>query len=72
MKHEHFSSLANLSSVIATTIHPPCDSSQFQCKGDGMCIPSSAVCDGHFDCADYSDENMCDGKYTDIASNPGY
>ncbi|XP_063959873.1 uncharacterized protein LOC129266996 isoform X2 [Lytechinus pictus] len=40
---------------------PPCeDETNFQCAGDGQCIPDSWVCDVWIDCGDFSDEVGCE------------
>ncbi|KAG8299234.1 Sortilin- receptor, partial [Homalodisca vitripennis] len=37
-----------------------CDSkTQFRCRQDGSCIPLRQVCDGKYQCPDYSDEMSC-------------
>eukprot|EP00057_Strongylocentrotus_purpuratus_P023992 XP_011678466.1 PREDICTED: low-density lipoprotein receptor-related protein 2-like [Strongylocentrotus purpuratus] len=39
---------------------PPCADDQFQCEGDGECIPLSFLCDQDQDCGDNSDEVNCE------------
>ncbi|PNF14537.1 hypothetical protein B7P43_G15031, partial [Cryptotermes secundus] len=43
------------------TTRPPitCPPGQSPCRTAGQCIPSSAICDGRFDCQDFSDETNC-------------
>ncbi len=43
-----------------------CESLNVRCTS-GECILPSQICDGHFDCADYTDEIKC-GKYCVINS----
>jgi len=47
-----------------TTVPPPtawqgCSASEFPCVTGNQCVPSSARCDGHLNCADNSDEAGC-------------
>jgi len=35
----------------------PCADHEFSC-GDGQCIPDVKLCDGVFDCCDFSDESQ--------------
>jgi len=44
-----------------TTSRPPliCPLGQSPCRTAGQCVPSSAICDGRFDCQDFSDETDC-------------
>lgn len=37
----------------------PCPEGELCCTLDGLCIPSTWLCDGHRDCSDYSDELGC-------------
>jgi len=43
------------------TSRPPvtCPPGQSACRTAGQCVPSSAICDGRFDCQDFSDESDC-------------
>lgn len=43
------------------TPRPPvgCPPGQSPCRTPGQCVPSSAICDGRFDCQDFSDEANC-------------
>lgn len=43
------------------TSRPPigCRPGQSPCRTAGQCVPSSAICDGRFDCQDFSDEDNC-------------
>ena len=41
-----------------------CLSNQFTCSSDQKCVPFRKICNGHKDCADGSDELMCEtSKY---------
>ncbi|KAB0356296.1 hypothetical protein FD754_000452 [Muntiacus muntjak] len=40
----------------------PCSEGELCCAPDGLCIPSTWLCDGHPDCSDYSDELGCGTK----------
>lgn len=40
----------------------PCPEGELCCPLDGLCIPSTWLCDGHRDCSDYSDELGCGTK----------
>lgn len=40
----------------------PCPEGELCCTLDGLCIPSTWLCDGHRDCSDYSDELGCGTK----------
>lgn len=37
----------------------PCPKGELCCLLDGLCIPTTWLCDGHRDCSDYSDELGC-------------
>uniref|UniRef100_A0AAF6YM48 CD320 molecule n=1 Tax=Bos taurus TaxID=9913 RepID=A0AAF6YM48_BOVIN len=39
-----------------------CPEGELCCPLDGVCIPSTWLCDGHRDCSDYSDELGCGTK----------
>lgn len=43
------------------TSRPPvtCPPGQSPCRTAGQCVPSSVICDGRFDCQDFSDETDC-------------
>jgi hypothetical protein len=36
-----------------------CSNEEFSCRTGGQCVRRVVVCDGKFDCADYSDESDC-------------
>ncbi|KAI4541603.1 hypothetical protein R6Z07F_006650 [Ovis aries] len=40
----------------------PCPKGELCCLLDGLCIPTTWLCDGHRDCSDYSDELGCGNK----------
>jgi hypothetical protein len=44
-----------------TTTRPlvTCAPGHSPCRTAGQCVPSSAICDGRFDCQDFSDETDC-------------
>ena len=46
-----------------------CSDSEFQCTGDGNCIPNSKLCNYQFDCEDGSDEVNCDDEQGVLTSN---
>ncbi|XP_046665505.1 sortilin-related receptor-like isoform X3 [Homalodisca vitripennis] len=48
-----------------------CDSkTQFRCRQDGSCIPLRQVCDGKYQCPDYSDEMSCSHSNVPIVPGP--
>lgn len=48
------------------TLRPPviCPPGQSPCRTAGQCVPSSSICDGRFDCQDFSDETDC-GEFSE-------
>ena len=44
-----------------------CGKKEFRCADKSRCVDRSFVCDGHFDCADGSDETQC-GKWLQNSS----
>ena len=44
-----------------SAVSPNCTADSFVCR-DYTCVPMETRCDGHDDCPDASDENMC-GQY---------
>ena len=53
-------------SVDATATLPACSEYEMLC-GDGACIDILLKCDGHFDCADHSDELNCESTSLSFA-----
>lgn len=44
---------------------PDCEPPEhYKCKGSIKCIPSSFLCDGHFDCPNDDDEHDCDAEHS--------
>jgi len=37
---------------------PPCSPGMFECRDGALCVPGQAVCDGHRQCFDMSDESV--------------
>lgn len=52
---------ATLRPTPSPTTRPPvtCAPGHSPCRTAGQCVPSSAICDGRFDCQDFSDETDC-------------
>nr|CAD7589934.1 unnamed protein product [Timema genevievae] len=41
---------------------PQCPTGQSACRTGNQCVPRSAICDGRYDCQDFSDEDDCGSK----------
>ncbi|CAG2061526.1 unnamed protein product [Timema podura] len=41
---------------------PQCPTGQSACRTGNQCVPRSAICDGRYDCQDFSDEDDCARK----------
>uniref|UniRef100_A0AAY4DRE8 MAM domain-containing protein n=1 Tax=Denticeps clupeoides TaxID=299321 RepID=A0AAY4DRE8_9TELE len=45
--------------ALVTPVPLTCSSGEFQCAYISECVPESWHCDGEWDCADHSDEDLC-------------
>lgn len=49
-----------LTACLVCVVNQECGFDEWTCQ-DGSCIPQDRVCDRHYDCPDYSDEDRCPG-----------